>query len=98
MFYESYGEATDSLKRIYIGIEQTKYECCICNKKFYQNGNDSYPISNIEIEEKCCDKCNQDYVIKSRLALSNNEISLEQFGLSWKAKDFLKVYKFEKRV
>lgn len=87
------------MKRPYIGMpNKRKYKCCLCNIKFYDYGNNPYPISNLGLEERCCDKCNQDYVIKSRLALMNNKISLEQFGLSWKAKDFLEVYKFEKRV
>lgn len=48
-----------------------KYVCCICGKEFEGYGNNPWPIGNdvYSEEDRCCDKCNLDYVIPARIAL-----------------------------
>lgn len=48
-----------------------KYVCCICGKEFEGYGNNPYPIGHdvYSEEDRCCDKCNLDYVIPARIAL-----------------------------
>ena len=36
--------------------------CCICNRGYYGYGNNSQPIK----EGKCCDTCNDKFVIPNR--------------------------------
>ncbi|WP_122892840.1 hypothetical protein [Arcobacter peruensis] len=81
------------MNRPYIGMaKERKYKCCICNTKHYNYGHNPFPISNIGLKERCCDKCNELYVISSRYAIIDNKITLSTFGSAWKAKDFIKKY------
>lgn len=51
-----------------------KYVCCICGKEFEGYGNNPWPIEqDILKEDRCCDKCNLDYVIPARIALLANK-------------------------
>jgi hypothetical protein len=42
--------------------------CCICGKEFEGYGNNPYPLCYKEdYESKCCNECNDAYVIQARL-------------------------------
>jgi hypothetical protein len=60
--------------------------CCICGKVINGYGNNPSPYMN---RGRCCDQCNRDYVIKSRLLSSQ----LRNFGLS-KRKTNLAIRKY----
>jgi len=50
--------------------QQTKnkeMKCSICEKDFEGWGNNPEPIKNYDIYGPCCDECNNDYVIPSRI-------------------------------
>lgn len=40
-------------------------KCCICKKELKGTGNNANPIK----DGRCCDSCNQLYVIKARIEL-----------------------------
>ena len=64
------------MSRPYIGMAQKrKYKCCVCNIKYYDYGHNPYPLSNIGLKERCCDKCNEVYVRSARYALIDKKIS-----------------------
>lgn len=44
-----------------------KFVCSICGKTFYGWGNNPYPVTKGE-DDKCCDDCNNEYVIPMRIA------------------------------
>lgn len=44
-------------------------KCCICGKEIEGYGNNPFPF----IGEKCCDRCNETYVITVRLMMSKPE-------------------------
>lgn len=46
-----------------VGINEKKYDCCICGKTFSGYGNNAAPL---KIGEKCCDECNK-LVIEERI-------------------------------
>ena len=47
--------------------------CCICGKEFEGYGNNPYPLCYKEdYESKCCNECNDAYVIQARL-LQNSD-------------------------
>lgn len=64
-------------------MEQEKHVCCICGKEFYGYGNnpdgahwrnpETGEIETREFgpDERCCDECDQMYVIPGRLYLIN---------------------------
>lgn len=41
--------------------------CCICKKEFTGYGNDPWPVWPTG---KCCDRCNQVYIIPARIKLA----------------------------
>ena len=44
-----------------------KIKCCLCGKEIEEeNSNNAYPVVK---KGRCCDKCNTDKVIPSRIAL-----------------------------
>jgi hypothetical protein len=44
------------------------FVCCICGRKTYGYGNNPYPLCDIDdYESKCCDECNNTYVIPARI-------------------------------
>lgn len=45
-----------------------EFGCCLCGKKFTGWGNDPWPIV-IEEDARCCDRCNDTFVIPARLDL-----------------------------
>ena len=47
-------------------MEKKKMKCCICGKSFYGNGNNAYPLMRNR-ENKCCNECNNDYIIPLRM-------------------------------
>lgn len=42
--------------------------CCFCGQMFIGYGNNPFPLIH-DITNRCCDRCNEDKVIPSRLAL-----------------------------
>lgn len=49
---------------------KNKFKCCICFKEFEGYGNNPEPVLS---KGKCCDKCNQMYVIPARISLMKNK-------------------------
>ena len=47
-------------------------KCCICGDDFVGWGNNPWPVVKDD-EARCCDLCNLEYVIPSRIILLNNE-------------------------
>lgn len=47
-------------------------KCCICGKKIEGYGNNPFPLE-INPEKKCCDNCNDTYVLAARLMLIKPE-------------------------
>lgn len=47
-------------------------KCCICGEEIKGYGNNPFPIS-IKEGEKCCDNCNDTYVLAARLMLIKPE-------------------------
>lgn len=43
------------------------YICSICGKKFNDWGNNPYPVTKGE-RDRCCDNCNEEFVIPARIA------------------------------
>ena len=45
-------------------------KCCICGKEFNGYGNNPYPVGwdVYTDEDRCCDDCNERYVIPARIA------------------------------
>ena len=52
-------------------IKGMKRVCCICGKEFYGYGNNPEPVKSSS-EGKCCDDCNEAYVIPARLEFYHN--------------------------
>lgn len=51
-------------------VKGMKRTCCICGKEFYGYGNNPEPyMTTRTTNEKCCDECNERYVIPARLNL-----------------------------
>lgn len=48
-------------------MNNQKYVCCICGKKFTGWGNDPWPV-NTDDDARCCDECNSLHVVPARLA------------------------------
>ena len=40
-------------------------KCCICNKDFYGEGHNAYPLMRNRAN-RCCSDCNNDYIIPLR--------------------------------
>ena len=54
-------------------MENTKHVCCICGKEFIGWGNNPDPVTDengnlFPDEARCCDDCNNNVVIPTRLA------------------------------
>lgn len=50
--------------------KEHSFTCCICHKKRYGWGNNPYPLCDAsDYESRCCDECNNNYVIPERLAM-----------------------------
>lgn len=47
-------------------MEKDNKECCLCGKSFIGWGNNPYPLKR---DGFCCDKCNSEKVIPTRLEL-----------------------------
>lgn len=47
-------------------VKGMKRVCCICGKEFYGYGNNPEPYMS---NGRCCDDCNEKYVIPSRFAM-----------------------------
>lgn len=66
-------------------------ECCFCGKRFNGYGNSTWPIypDSIHCEEgepngeemRCCDSCNQKYVITARINPQAIMMIRELFGI-----------------
>lgn len=41
-------------------------KCCLCGKEFRGHGNNSLPLGK-NASDRCCDVCNEVYVIPARL-------------------------------
>lgn len=45
------------------------FVCCICHRKTYGYGNNPYPLCDEkDYESRCCDECDNTYVIPARIA------------------------------
>ena len=46
-------------------------KCCICGEEIKGYGNNPWPVGYdvYSEEDRCCDKCNFEYVIPARIAL-----------------------------
>ena len=44
-----------------------KHICCICHKEFTGYGNNPAPYPTKDINDRCCDECNDKVVIHARL-------------------------------
>ena len=51
------------MSKITEDVKGMKRKCCICGKEFYGYGNNPEPIQS---EGRCCDDCNEKYVIPAR--------------------------------
>ena len=49
--------------------------CCICGRKFEGDGNNPEPVKS---HGRCCDECNELYVIPTRLAYIGLKNSLKE--------------------
>lgn len=47
-----------------------KIKCSICGKEFEGYGNNALPVAT----GKCCDRCNQDVVIPTRIVLLQRKV------------------------
>lgn len=45
-----------------------QHVCCLCGITFNGYGNNPWPLSH-DIEDRCCDMCNDNKVIPTRLAI-----------------------------
>ena len=54
--------------------------CSICNEEIYGMGNNPQPVilegKKLEVEDSCCDDCNNKMVIPTRLTSINNRKDL----------------------
>lgn len=59
--------------------------CCFCKQTFKGIGNSTWPIYYKEDGEKfrCCDECNDKYVIRARTDLRLVMSFREQFGIDY---------------
>lgn len=57
------------MSRLTEDIKGMKRTCCICGKEFYGYGNNPEPVKS---EGRCCDDCNETYVIPARIHLIYN--------------------------
>lgn len=45
-----------------------KFKCCICGREFEGFGNNPYPLCDKDdFESRCCDECDNLYVIPARI-------------------------------
>lgn len=56
---------TDTQKVKKDGIDY--WTCCLCNETFSGFGNNPEPVNN-DINNECCDNCNDEIVIPARLS------------------------------
>lgn len=54
-----------------------EYDCCICGEHFWGYGNNPDPIST---EGRCCDECNERYVVAARVTGLNLEEIKEAYA------------------
>ena len=54
-----------------------RFKCCICKKLFEGFGNNPWPFGEKE-EDRCCDQCNDIFVITARLLKISNKHDLEE--------------------
>lgn len=52
-------------------------KCCICGKEFEGYGNNPHGHLNLQLKpvkyknnQRCCDECNQEYVVPGRILLA----------------------------
>ena len=57
-------------------MELMEHKCCICGKKFVGWGNNPWPV-NIDEKARCCDKCNDTFVIPARLGYDISELGYD---------------------
>ena len=53
-------------------MNDEKHICCICGIEFTGWGNNPYPVNNEE-GARCCDDCNNLYVIPARFMMMMNK-------------------------
>ena len=50
-------------------MAELEYRCCICDKKEKGNGNNPFPLVDLESKDSCCDICNQQIVVPMRFVV-----------------------------
>ena len=59
-----------------------KHICCICGCEFEGYGNNPYPLVKDE-QARCCDECNEKYVVAARKDRSKIMQFRKQFGIDY---------------
>lgn len=62
--------------------------CCICNKEFEGFGNNPYPLCvpntlKDASEQRCCDLCNENYVISARILQMTGDLTPKSIEGIW---------------
>lgn len=53
------------------------YKCSICGKEFDDWGNNPYPVTK-GVDDRCCDKCNDEFVIPARIEEMSKSRSVQR--------------------
>ena len=67
-------------------------KCCLCGIEFYGYGNNPYPLCDVnDCDGRCCNECDNKYVIPSRIIMVYKGKSAEEvFNDYKKAKEMNK--------
>ena len=56
-------------------LELEEWVCSICKKPSHGFGNNPQPVKSLEVEDRCCDDCNDKFVTPRRWRESRKEIN-----------------------
>lgn len=56
-------------------LELEEWTCSICKKQSAGFGNNPQPVKNLKVEDRCCNDCNDKFVVPRRWRESRKEIN-----------------------
>jgi len=59
----------------YMLEQEELWACSICKKPSHGFGNNPRPVKNLKVEDRCCDACNDKFVVPRRWRESRKEIN-----------------------
>ena len=65
----------DDAPNIFEFEEGISWVCSVCKEKSAGFGNNPQPVKNLKVEDRCCDACNEKFVMPRRWRESRKEIN-----------------------